>query len=491
MKKIGLGDDGGCIEGDFDEWMGSIIDTIKEDADGLGLTSEIPSEVKEDETITDVKEDTSPIRRLVPSKKYSTIILNPAEGNIIRRDLFHLQGSSNNTFYSEKTCKLKVIGSELLTPDAGESALHEIRISSKQDYANNDENNSKEQLTYTTGDHVLLYPRNSETIVNAYVDLLGVDNPHAIISNDNAESYPYPTGITIAETLSHCIDLGALPSPSFSRMILGRKDLDYINEIANRSRTVIDLCHEAGIRISLEDLIHNATPMQPRYYSIASSNIKHPAEIHLVFRPVHYMTTKGYLREGVCTSFMTYKGSSTKRGTACIPGVISSNPTFRLPEDTATPIMLVAGGCGVAPIRAFLEERIDLQSKGHDLGPATLLLGFRNPEDAVYQDLIQKALDVGALTTSEVVYSSGCDPLQYCQQMLVSDLVRQLRDHVWDHLQAGGHIYMCGGARTFGAAIETHCWIYFRKRVTWTLMEELSISVILLIMANCLKTWPR
>ena len=88
MKKIGLGDDGGCIEGDFDEWMGSIIDTLKEDADGLGLTSEIPSEVKEDETITDVKEDTSPIRRLVPSKKYPTIILNPAEGNVIRRVSF-------------------------------------------------------------------------------------------------------------------------------------------------------------------------------------------------------------------------------------------------------------------------------------------------------------------------------------------------------------------------------------------------------------------
>jgi sulfite reductase alpha subunit-like flavoprotein len=78
-------------------------------------------------------------------------------------------------------------------------------------------------------------------------------------------------------------------------------------------------------------------------------------------------------------------------------------------------------------------------------------LGFRNPHDEVYQSLVQEALQVGALTNSEVVYSSGSDK---CQQMLASELVRQRGGSVWKHFQDGGHAYLCGGARTFGAAIE-------------------------------------
>ena len=284
--------------------------------------------------------------------------------------------------------------------------------------------------------------------------------------NDNG-SYPYPTGITIAETLSHCIDLGALPSPSFSRMILGRTDVNYLNEIANPRRTVIDLCHQEGFRLSLEDLLHNAAPMKPRYYSIASSSKSSPDEVHLVFRPVHYMTSMGYLREGVCTNFMAHKGAAQKGPWASyIPALVSPNPTFRLPDNTKTPVMFIAGGCGVAPIKAFIDERIELQANGHELGPGTIYLGFRNPQDEVYQDLIQKALELGALTESEVVYSTGVDPVEksYCQLMLVSDMIRQRSNHVWSHFHDGGHVYMCGGARNFGAAIEASFLDIFQEQ---------------------------
>ena len=127
-------------------------------------------------------------------------------------------------------------------------ALHDIRVSLECARANRD----KPDLSYTTGDHFLVYPRNSEAIVNACVDMLNVD-PHAIISGHNRDSYPHPTGISITETLSHCIDLGALPSPGLSRTILGRKELDFVNEIANPRRTVIDLCRQVGNKLSLED----------------------------------------------------------------------------------------------------------------------------------------------------------------------------------------------------------------------------------------------
>lgn len=447
ITDVALGDDGGCIENDFDEWMASIISKVVPNSPtNASVPTDTPTNLKKEVDVKQLDEKADVVERPT-SIKLPTITLDPALSDIVRRDLFHLTGS--NRFYADNTTKLEVIDNRILTPDAGESALHEIRVSLRC----HDSSGNKTELSYTTGDHFLVYPRNSDAIVDAYVKMLGV-NPHAIISENQHDSYPYPKGLTVTETLSHCIDLGAPPSPSFARIILDRKDVDYVKEIANPRRTVIDLCQQTGTKLTFEDFIHNAVPIKPRYYSIASSNIKYPNEIILVYRPVRYMTSKGYLREGLCTSFLAHKGAA-QRGVddvACLPALVVSNPTFRLPLDTQTPVLFVGGGCGVAPIRAFIEERIILQSTGHCCGPATLFLGFRNPHDEVYQGLVQEALQVGALTNSDIVYSSGSD--KSCQQMLVSELVRQRGGSVWKHFQDGGHAYLCGGARTFGAAIE-------------------------------------
>jgi len=88
------------------------------------------------------------------------------------------------------------------------------------------------------------------------------------------------------------------------------------------------------------------------------------------------------------------------------------------------------------------------------MGPATLFMGFRTPQDEVYKGLVYEALEKDALTKSEIAYSSGCDMPEQ-SQMLVSDLLRRNSDAVWAHIQDGGHVYLCGGARTFGAAVES------------------------------------
>lgn len=155
---------------------------------------------------------------------------------------------------------------------------------------------------------------------------------------------------------------------------------------------------------------------------------------------------------------MSHKGSLQKgaHDIACLPSLINPNPSFRLPKDPAIPVLFIGGGCGVAPIKAFIEERIMLAAKQKDtMGPATLFMGFRNPQDEVYQDLVQKALEVGALSESEIVYDAGCDDTSGHCMMLVSDLVRLKGEQVFAHIHKnGGHVYMCGGARTFGAAVE-------------------------------------
>ena len=150
----------------------------------------------------------------------------------------------------------------------------------------------------------------------------------------------------------------------------------------------------------------------------------------------------------MCTSFLSHKGFIDTETYAHIAAFVNSNPAFRLPKSVETPILMIAGGCGVAPIRGLLEERVALAQNGQ-LGPATLYLGFRSPEDEVYRSRIEDAIKLGALTSAEVTYS-GCG-----HNRLVSDMIREHGDRVWKHFESGGVTYLCGGARSFGAAIES------------------------------------
>ena len=298
----------------------------------------------------------------------------------------------------------------------------------------------------------VLYPKNSHCVVEAYVNLLGVD-PHTIIQEPEQsgnKKYPHPTGITLFETLLHCVDLGAVPSPAFSRELLGRKDIDYKNDIANPRRTVLDLALEANGRVSLEDLLYNLTPMQPRYYSIASSPLVHASQVYLTYRPVKYVTTRGEIREGTCTTYMQNLGTGAH--------VIGSTQTpirpFDYPRILKRPSCSWREDVALPPFVPLWKNDWHLQQiLNVQFGEGILYLGFRTPTDEVYRDMVNYAVDVGVLTDAQVSYTSGCvKPDQQCQ--LVSDTVRANGKQVWDLMESGGYTYLCGGARTFGAAIE-------------------------------------
>eukprot|EP00980_Cylindrotheca_fusiformis_P013212 scaffold3359_cov123-Cylindrotheca_fusiformis.AAC.16 len=490
LLPLGLGDDGDCIDDDFDQWMEQTLEFIQKTLSSKEETNSILSEAGTTATTSDDHESpaeadvleadyggddrktineqriecpagiaTSPDGTRRMSLKYPPLLLEPATRDVVSADLFHLQNGKQQ-FYSKETLPLTVRNNRLLTTDSGESGLLEIEVDILGREGGTFLHGNNEDLSYTTGDHLLVYPRNSNAIVQGYVDILDVD-PHARIVNGSNDSYPHPTGISIMETLVHCIDLGALPSPALSRFILGRKTVDYKREIAEPRRTIIDLLHETGTKLSLEDFLYMATPMRPRYYSIASSSVKHPSEIQLTYRPVKYMTSKGYLREGVCTSFLSHKGAmqqqskdgeSPKIQASRIPASIVRNDSFRLPINPETPVLMIGGGCGVAPIKAFLQERV-FQSGTQQYGPGILFMGYRNPQDEVYKDLVHQAMTTGALTESKVVYSSGCSsPDQRC--MMVSELVKEEGEKVWNHFESGGHTYLCGGAWNFGTAIK-------------------------------------
>lgn len=217
----------------------------------------------------------------------------------------------------------------------------------------------------------------------------------------------------------------------------------------------------------------------------ASSPTVRPRQIFLTFRPVKYLTSLGHLREGLATSFMkqlhpvSVSGGLQQHGEQqhgngkyeydpivhpTIPALVNTNPTFRLPSDDAIPIVMIAGGCGVAPIRSFLEERMQKywQSKTEDrtpsrLGEAHVFLGFRSPRDEVYRSVVDAALKHGIVTTANVTYTKACRKADKSCTLVTQVLEEEDNSaKVYDLIMnKGGHIYLCGGARVFGAAVET------------------------------------
>jgi NADPH-ferrihemoprotein reductase len=250
---------------------------------------------------------------------------------------------------------------------------------------------------------------------------------------------------------------------------MGRHEFNYKKDVFNARRTPLELICEMNIRLSLEELLYQVAKMKPRYYSISSSDLAHPNKIYLTYRPVRYVNGRGALREGTCTRFLSdlvpVVMDDTENKVTLYPHVVAgirSNPKFRLPSDPNIPIILIAGGCGVAPIRAFVEERMWLASHHDDpsdddsqkCGNIHLFLGFRSPMDEVYRSMVDRARASGVITDANISYSTGCtEPGQNCA--LVSQVLAQHGELVYDLLdKKSAHIYLCGGARLFGAAIE-------------------------------------
>jgi len=369
---LGLGDDGECIEDDYDVWMEGLLQSVyygkgggeeikEENVSATNTSADVPAATAaqvEDPNVTLEACEAAKGgagKRLV-SSKFGRLQLTPNDTDVIRDDMLHL--SSDNSFYMEGTQSLPVMSNRPLCASPGENGMYEMRVTLE---------NSSTKMTYETGDHLMVYPQNSQAMVEGFLQRFDVD-PHAIIhapdeANARKHPYPHPTGITLSETLKHCVDLSAVPPPNVARLLLGRQQIDYKTEIANPRRTVLDLVSEASRPFALEEILYNLPPMKARYYSIASSSLVHPNEVYLVYRPVSYTSTRGELRLGVSTSYMKnmmgveddrlddYNRSESGLASSLI-GVVNSNPSFRLPRDPKIPVLFIAGGCGIAPIRA-------------------------------------------------------------------------------------------------------------------------------------------
>ena len=183
--------------------------------------------------------------------------------------------------------------------------------------------------------------------------------------------------------------------------------------------------------LSVEDFTGLLRPMPPRLYSIASSLSAHSDEVHLTVAVVRY-DTHGRKRKGVCSSYLAERVGDT------IPCYFHPNKNFKLPDDSDKPIIMVGPGTGIAPFRAFIEER---QATGAP-GKNWLFFGDRSHRtDYLYGDEWSEYKKDGILNELDLAWSRDQTEKVYVQHKML-----EKGAELWDWLQNGALFYVCGDA---------------------------------------------
>jgi sulfite reductase (NADPH) flavoprotein alpha-component len=196
-------------------------------------------------------------------------------------------------------------------------------------------------------------------------------------------------------------------------------------------RQIIDLLEAFPHRLTAEQLMGILRPMPPRLYSIASSLKYAPEEAHLLVGVLRYQS-HGRDRRGVASTCL----AENRAVGDTLPVYIKPNRHFRLPSDPDTPIIMIGPGTGVAPFRAFIQEREALGIQGR----SWLFFGDRNyTQDFLYQLEWQDHLKSGALGRIDVAFSRDQPEKSYVQHQMWD---RRAELHSW--LKDGGHVYVCG-----------------------------------------------
>ena len=214
-----------------------------------------------------------------------------------------------------------------------------------------------------------------------------------------------------------------------------RQNLDLpIEDDWLRDRHLIDLLIEFAPHVDPQALIDSLRPLMPRLYSIASSPKAHPEQVHLTVGAVRY-EAHGRLRKGVASTFLADRVSPG--GTVGV--FLQKSAHFRLPADLTKPVIMVGPGTGIAPFRAFLEERFATRATGKNW----LFFGDQHEaSDFLYRDWLQTFLDNKCLDRLDLAWSRDGDEKVYVQHKMLAAGAELFR---W--LEEGAHFYVCGDAK--------------------------------------------
>lgn len=295
-------------------------------------------------------------------------------------------------------------------------------------------------LDYTVGDSFGIFPQNEPALVDAVVKALGAPADFPI------------GGRTLRQSLIDGVSLAPAPDMLFQlySYITGgdrRKKARALatGEDPDHDAAVLDVLAAiekfAGVRPDPEALIEALDPLQPRLYSISSSPKASPGRVALTVDTVRY-PVGNRTRLGVASTYLAER--IAPGGT--LKAYVQKAHAFALPADTDKPVIMIGPGTGVAPFRAFLQERRAIGAKGRNW----LFFGHqRSNYDFFYEDEFRAMRSDGTLTRLTLAWSRDGD-----QKIYVQDRMREVGRDLWGWIADGAHLYVCGDAKRMAKDVE-------------------------------------
>ena len=266
-------------------------------------------------------------------------------------------------------------------------------------------------LSYQPGDAVGVWPKNPPALVQQWLSLLQLDGDQ--LANHDGRSLPLRQWLTNERELTRLSRplIAALADVSGDQGLaqLLRPEQSRALAALLTEHQPIDLWRRHPAAWSAEVLVAALRPLTPRLYSIASSQKVVGDEVHLTVATVDYVA-HGERHWGAASSFIA---AASDEG--CLPIYIEANERFRLPQDDARDVIMIGPGTGVAPFRAFVQERRATEAKGRNW----LFFGDRQfTHDFLYQLEWQDALKDGSLTRMDVAFSRDRPQKLYVQDCM-------------------------------------------------------------------------
>ncbi len=335
-------------------------------------------------------------------------------------------------------------------------------------------------VTYRAGDHLGVIPHNQENLVKRVAARFGFERDTYIRLRKNSQRktfLPADQTISVYRLLSDYVELQDVatrtqlntliqytecPPEKIKLMALAGEDEisaeRYRADVLTPRKSLLDLLEEfPACELPFEVYLELLPPLRPRYYSISSSPSADEKICSITVAVIESTARSGRgIFAGVCTNYLRQQ----EKDSVIYAFVKDTKSAFRLPDDPLTPIIMIGPGTGLAPFRGFLQERAALKKNGTAIGESLLFFGCRHPEqDFIYKDELKQFEEQGI--TRLMTAFSRVDAQNKCY---VQDEIYTRRAEVWELIEAGAVIYVCGDASRMAPDVRrTFAAIYSEK----------------------------
>ncbi|AOM42484.1 NADPH-dependent assimilatory sulfite reductase flavoprotein subunit [Xenorhabdus hominickii] len=296
-------------------------------------------------------------------------------------------------------------------------------------------------LSYQPGDALGVWFENDPALVDELITLLWLEGSEQV--NVHGQSFP------LREALIHYLEITQNTGVIVEKYSALAKDEKLLALVADKQALqqyaqktpIVDMVRDAASHPEPQQFIDLLRPLTPRLYSISSSQSEVENEVHITVGVVRY-DIDGRARTGGASGYLADRLQEDDS----IRIFIEHNNNFRLPADPQTPVIMIGPGTGIAPFRAFLQQRDSQRAEGKNW------LFFGNPhfvEDFLYQVEFQRYVKDGLLTRIDLAWSRDQQ-----QKVYVQDKLHEQGEEVWRWIQNGAHLYVCGDANRMAKDVE-------------------------------------